>query len=96
VFINPGATKDKKLIPANSQAVPELQTGLYGSYEHFFGRISIPIQLGVYVYNKGDNPFIFQQMGFRCKINSHFNTELMLKAHMGKADLIHTGIGYTL
>jgi len=96
VFINPGATKDKKLIPANSQAVPELQTGLYGSYEHFFGRISIPIQLGVYVYNKGDNPFLFQQMGFRCKINSHFNTELMLKAHMGKADLIHAGIGYTL
>ena len=96
VFINPGARKDKKQVPANTQLVPALQTGVYGSYEHFFGRISIPVQLGVYVYNRGDNPFIFQQFGLRCKINSHFNSELMLKAHMGKADLIHAGIGYTL
>jgi len=96
VYINPEAERDKKQIPTNGQPVPVLQAGLYGSYEHFFGRLSIPVQLGTYFYNKGDNPFIFQQIGLRCKINTHFNTELLLKAHMGKADLIHAGVGYTL
>jgi hypothetical protein len=81
VFINPGTAKDKKQIPTNNQQVPAIQTGVYGSYEHFFGRVSIPIQLGAYIYNKGDNPFIFQQIGLRCKINSHFNTELYISVY---------------
>lgn len=95
-FINPGASKDKKQLPPNGEPVAALQTGLYGSYEHFFGRISIPVQLGAYIYNKGENPLLFQQIGLRCKINTHVSTELQLKAHLGKADLIHAGIGYYL
>ncbi len=96
IFINPGAQKDRKQLPVNTQPVPSVQTGLYGMYEHFFGRISIPVQVGIYVYNKGDNPFIFQQLGVRYKFNSHFDSELLLKVHLGKENIIHAGIGYTL
>jgi hypothetical protein len=32
----------------------------------------------------------------RFRFNKHLNTELQLKTHLGKADFIHAGIGYTL
>lgn len=72
----------------------KLQIGSYGSYEHFFGRLSVPVQLGVYIYNRAKSPFLFQQFGLRYGFTRHLSAELLLKSHMGQADFIHTGIGY--
>ena len=72
----------------------KLQMGTYASYEHFFGRLSVPLQLGVYVYNRAKSPFLFQQFGLRYGFSKHLSGELLLKSHMGQADFIHTGIGY--
>lgn len=73
----------------------KLQLGTYAHYEHFFGRLSVPLQLGVYVYNRAKSPFLFQQFGMRYRFYKRISAELLLKSHMGQADFIHTGIGYT-
>jgi hypothetical protein len=72
----------------------KLQIGPYATYEHFFGRLSVPLQLGVYVYNRANSPILFQQFGLRYGFSKHLSAELLLKSHMGQADFIHTGIGY--
>lgn len=71
----------------------KLQAGVYGYYEHFLGRLSLPIQLGAYVYN-GSKSGLFQQYGLRYRMTKHFLTEILLKSHSGQADFIHVGIGY--
>jgi len=80
----------------------KLQIGTYASYEHFFGKLSVPLQLGVYVYNKAKSPLLFQQFGLRYRIQDKYSSvlknlsaELLLKSHMGQADFIHIGLGYT-
>lgn len=72
----------------------KLQAGVYGSYEHFLGKLSFPLQAGAYVYNRYKSPALFQQFGLRFHFSGHISTELILKTHMGKADFIHAGIGY--
>jgi len=80
----------------------KLQIGTYGTYELLFGRLSVPLQLGVYVYNKAKSPLLFQQFGLRYRLQDKYSSvinnlsaELLLKSHMGQADFIHIGIGYT-
>ncbi len=72
----------------------KLQAGIYGSYEHYMGKLSLPLQAGAYVYNRYKSPVLFQQFGLRYHFSKHMSTELLLKTHMGKADFIHAGIGY--
>jgi hypothetical protein len=72
----------------------KLQAGVYGSYEHFLGKLSFPLQAGAYVYNRYKSPALFQQFGLRFHFSKHMSAEVLLKTHMGKADFIHTGIGY--
>jgi hypothetical protein len=74
----------------------KLQAGVYVSYEHFLGKLSLPLQLGAYVYNKAMSPVLFQQFGLRYQCTKHISTEVLLKSHMGQADFIHLGIGYNL
>jgi hypothetical protein len=82
---NPDMKKNKK----------RLQAGVYGFYEHFFGKLSIPLQVGAYVYNRDRFPFLFQQFGLRMQVSKHISSEVLLKIHSGQADFIHAGIGYT-
>jgi len=95
-FLNPYSGKDFKLFRTDIESTNAIQVGIFGAYEHFFGRLSIPLQSGAYVYNRGKSPCMFQQFGLRYRLNTHLNTELQLKTHMGKADFIHAGIGYSL
>lgn len=74
------------------RSIKTSQAGVYGSYEYTMGRLSIPIQLGVFVYNS--NSSLAESIGFRYKFNHNFIAALMLKAHGRKADLMHAGIGY--
>jgi len=72
------------------------QVAAYGCYEHFFGRLSIPLQAGIYLYNNGKSSGFFQQFGFRVQCSKKISTVLLLKTDIGKADFIHAGIGYTI
>jgi hypothetical protein len=71
----------------------KFQAGIYLSYEHFIGRLSIPINIGPYIYN-GSGAGVFQQYGVRYKVSEKVSTQLLLKSHSGQAEFIHTGIGY--
>ncbi|MET0634646.1 MAG: acyloxyacyl hydrolase [Chitinophagaceae bacterium] len=80
--------------PLDPPNVKKFQAGVYGSYEHYFGRLSFPFQVGFYLYNKNLYPVIFQQYGARLRVTRHWSASVMLKSHLGKADFIHTGIDY--
>lgn len=73
---------------------PKIQAGLYAAYEHNLGRISIPLQMGAYFYNKYSINRMFQVIGLRYAINKHWKALFQLKTHLGKADHIDWGIGY--
>jgi hypothetical protein len=72
----------------------KFQIATYASYEHFFGKLSLPIQAGVYIYNNHKSPLVYQQVGLRYAFSRHWSAELFLKSELGKADFMHTGIGY--
>jgi hypothetical protein len=72
----------------------KLQAGVYAGYEHLFGKLSVPVQLGAYVYNHGNYTTLFQQLGFRYRIRRQWSLQLAMKTHSGKADYFHAGIGY--
>jgi len=65
---------------------------VYGSYEYDFGRVLIPVQFGVFIYNS--NSKLLESIGMRYKVSGNLMAEFLLKAHGHKADLIHFGIGY--
>jgi hypothetical protein len=73
-----------------------LQAGLLGTYEYSIGRLSLPLQFGVYVYNHDVYSPVFQQAGLRYKFSDRLSAQVLLKAYGGKADIIHAGIGYQL
>lgn len=68
------------------------QAALYGSYEYNFGRLSIPVQLGIFIYNS--NSKLLESVGLRYKFSRNWMAQFLLKAHGNKADLMHFGIGY--
>jgi hypothetical protein len=74
----------------------QVQGSVYGSYEQVVGRLSFPLQFGVYLYNKYMVSRVFQMIGIRYCISDRFMVNMQLKTHFGKADYIQYGIGYTL
>jgi hypothetical protein len=80
----------KKLVGNNQQV------GIYGAYERYFGKLSLPVQLGVYVYNQDRFPVTYQQTGLRYQASKKLQAGILLKTHLGKAEYINAGIGYTL
>ncbi len=70
------------------------QAGIYASYEHFLGKLSIPVHIGTYLYNADKEPFLFQQYGLRYRIATPVTISILLKSHMGQADFIHIGGSY--
>ncbi|RYY53798.1 MAG: hypothetical protein EOO09_16740 [Chitinophagaceae bacterium] len=80
--------------PAETVSREKFQAGIYAAYEHHFGKLSFPFQVGFYLYNKNNYPVIFQQYGARLAFSGNWNCFAMLKSHLGKADFIHAGIGY--
>lgn len=73
----------------------KIQGAVYALYERYIGKVSIPVQLGFYVYHPYQSNFSFQSVGLRYQLSRHWQYGIYLKTHLGKADYIHTGIGYT-
>lgn len=75
---------------------PQWQGSVYALYEKVVGNLSIPVQLGAYLYNKYQISEVYQVIGLRYRFLPHWIAGLQLKAHLGKADYIQYGIGYKL
>jgi hypothetical protein len=74
----------------------QLQGSIYAGYEHVVGRLSIPVQLGLYFYNNYPINQLYQVIGLRYRFSPRWVASLQLKAHFGKADYIQYGIGYKI
>jgi hypothetical protein len=96
VTYDPSLSKEIANLPilTSDESKPKYQAGIYAAYEHNLGRISIPLQLGAYVYNQYSINPLFQVIGVRYAINKHWKASFQLKTHLGKADHIDWGIGY--
>jgi|SRR5215211_1239577 len=82
------------IISVNEKSYSILNVAPYISYEKIIGRLSVPIQLGMYVL---PNPWkrFYQNLGLRYRVNQHWSLGGFLKTHMGRADFVHAGINYS-
>ena len=79
----------------NAHPVKYLRGGSYVSHDLIFNRMSLVMNLGVYVFY-GYEPVqpIYQRVGLRYAIDRRLLTSLTLKAHYGQAEYVEWGIGY--
>lgn len=94
MFITHDASVKTDTLVKHLGGVKTSQVALYGSYEYNFGRLTIPVQFGVFLYNS--NSKLLESIGVRYKLSGNWMAELLLKAHGHKADLMHVGIGYLI
>jgi len=73
------------------------QFGLKVAYELTLGNLSLPIEMGGYLYTKyNGNGYIYNRIGIRYYAGKHFIANLTLLTHYAKADFLEWGIGYKL
>jgi len=79
---------------AFDNSASRMELSLYGSYEYVMGKLSIPIQLGAYLYNNYPVSEIYEMIGVRYRFSRHWIAGLGLKSHYSNGDFIQWGIGY--
>jgi hypothetical protein len=74
------------------------QFGVKASYELTLGKLSLPVEMGGYLYTNKyiGNGSIYNRIGMRYYAGKHFIANLTLLTHFVKADLIEWGVGYKL
>ena len=73
------------------------QFGLKAAYELTMGNLSLPLEMGGYLYTKYiGNGYVYNRVGLRYHAGKHFMTNLTLLTHFAKADFIEWGLGYKL
>jgi len=73
------------------------QFGLKVAYELTMGKLSLPLEMGGYVYSKYDgNGVIYNRIGVRYYAGKHLIANLTLLTHYAKADFIEWGVGYKI
>jgi len=87
--------KTDSIFLKNSLAVT--QFGLKAAYELTLGNLSLPLEMGSYLYTKyTGNGYIYNRLGIRYYAGKHFIANLTLLTHYVKADFIEWGVGYRL
>jgi hypothetical protein len=92
-----GAVKKDMLTDSDStnDTKTAVQVGAVASFEAVVGRLSLPLQLGYYVFdNYKRNSIIYQRIGLRYRVTPHIIGNFSLKTHYGSADYFEFGIGY--
>jgi hypothetical protein len=72
----------------------KLEASIYGAYEYIIGNLSIPMQLGIYLYNNYQISKIYENIGIKYRLAQHWIAGVLLKAHLGNGDFIQWGVGY--
>ena len=71
------------------------QAGLNISWEVIFGKVSFPLQAGVYLYSSYvSNGLIYNRYGIRYHFSNKLFANFSLKTHFAKADYFEWGLGY--
>jgi hypothetical protein len=71
-----------------------LRGGIHGSYELGFGRVSISLNVGGYLYSKMNDGLFYHRFGLRYQFHEKLFACMNIKSHWGKADFMEWGIGY--
>lgn len=81
----------------NENSVSITQAGLNISWEVIFGKVSFPLQAGVYLHSiYKSNGLVYNRYGIRYHFHKHLFANVSLKTHYAKADYFEWGLGYTL
>jgi hypothetical protein len=73
------------------------QVGLNLSWEVIFGKVSFPLQAGVYLISKYKaNGLVYNRYGVRYHFHKNVFANFSLKTHYAKADYFEWGFGYIL
>lgn len=79
-----------------STPLENIQVGLKASYELTIGKISLPLEVGGYVYTKYKHTAIYDRIGIRYYANKHLILTQTLLLHLASADYMEWGVGYRL
>jgi len=96
LFYDPSLVIDPASVIGAKRDISKVQAGAYIAYDYKVGRLSLPLQIGVPIVNSKTNAKRFQQIGIRYSLTDRWNSQLLLKAYGGKADLLHLGVGYKI
>ncbi len=94
LFYDPSLEVNPQTITSDKRKGNNFQAGVFAAYEYSIGKISLPLQLGGYVFNRDVYSLIFQQFGMRYHFSKQLSAQVLLKSNGGKADVIHAGFGY--
>jgi len=74
-----------------------MRLGMYASTSVIIDRLSFFFNTGVYLYyqTKPKKPFYFR-VGLRYRVIHHLHLNVSVKAHMGVADYVEWGLGYSI
>jgi hypothetical protein len=76
-------------------SLQNIQVGVKASYELTINKLSLPIELGAYLYTKYKNGGnVFDRIGLRYYVNKHLIGNLTLLLHIASAVYIEGGVGY--
>jgi hypothetical protein len=93
MFITHDASVKTDPLVKHLGSIETSQVALYASYEYMFGRFTIPVQFGTFIYN--GNSKLLEEVGLRYKLSEALMAEFLLKSHLHRADLMHLGVGYS-
>jgi hypothetical protein len=86
----------KDSIPIHSN-IENAQLGVKVGYELVLGKLSLPYELGAYLYTKSiGHGYEYNRLGIRYTISKHFIANITLLAHYAAADYVEWGFGYKL
>jgi hypothetical protein len=71
-----------------------IQLGFAVCYELNIGKLTLPVEMGVYAYSFYKQSSIFNRFGLRYYVNKHIIINLTLLTHFASADYIEWGAGY--
>ncbi len=98
IFYNQANAERLKLDSAKLKSnLENVQFGIKAAYEITMGNLSLPLEMGGYLYTKYiGNGSIYNRIGLRYYTHKHIIANLTLVTHFVKADFIEWGIGYKL
>ena len=73
-----------------------VRIGIHGGYEMIFSKISLVINMGVYLYSQYYESNMYHRFGLRYQLPRNLFATVNIKSHWGKADFAEFGIGYRI
>lgn len=88
---------DRSLQKRDPKLSSPVRVAMTGAYEIQFGRLSIPLQLGFYVFDPFKKDlFMYSRIGWRYRVGKRVILNITLKSHMAVADYAEAGFGYII